>query len=630
MNVNFFETISHYTRHSKKKSRLNMEKISSKVVESLDFPSKESGLNIKSENKKWEIIMFISILCFSSFLFIGKALNLGIIQRLVYISLSNQNRVRNLIIPPERGLIFDRKKNILVRNKPSFSIILNTNICSLNKTTPYLCKNIIDKLSESLSFDKDRVYKDIDVGRETIIIASGLSKDDILSIEANLILYPGISIDIFPQRDYLYPEVFSHLIGYVGFGDTEGPAVVGKSGIERTYNSYITGISGNKLVQVDSSGKTFELVSEQNPLPGKNVTLFVDLALQKKAYELLKREVDEGKATGGAIIAQDPKTAGVLTLVSYPTFDSNKLSSGISSVELKKLNDDMRTPFFNRVVSATYAPGSTFKLVTAAGALSENVMSKYTRIFDPGYIQIGTYIFRNWKLSGHGEVDLKRALQVSNDTYFYTIGGGYEGIKGLGIKKLFEWAKKFGYGAKTGIDLDGEVEGFMPDGQNTEWYLGDTYITSIGQGSVLATPLQVNNVTSYFANGGYLFKPRIVEGIDGVGATEVKITDEGLISSETYSTIREGMKAAVELGGTGYTFFDFPQKHSGIEVAGKTGTSEYNDSNGKKKTHAWFTVFGPYDDASIALTVFLEGGGSGADDAGPIARELMDLWFTKE
>ena len=263
----------------------------------------------------------------------------------------------------------------------------------------------------------------------------------------------------------------------------------------------------------------------------------------------------------------------------------------------------------------------------ASAVLEEGIVSPYFTINDPGYISVRGYTFRNWKLDGHGEVDLLRAIQVSNDTYFYTVGGGYGGVEGLGIDRIEEWSKKFGFGEKTGIDINGEVSGFVPNGEYKDWYLGDTYITSIGQGDFLATPLQTNMVTSYFANGRELLKPQIVKEAGGK-AYEKKVLARDLVSQRTLGFVREGLRQAVSPGGTGYPVFDFPDVY-GVELAGKTGTSEYIAPNGEEKTHAWFTVWGPLEDAEIVLTVFLEGGGGGSDDAAPIARSLLDYWFSK-
>ncbi|HSX39209.1 MAG TPA: penicillin-binding protein 2 [Candidatus Saccharimonadales bacterium] len=628
MKKNFYEELYKYN-FFKKSGKPNSFKEEFKYIDNgMGLSSTDKSLHIKS--KTWQTVLFASAVVFFFFLLIAKGLNLQIFDRTLFQNLADQNRIRSFIVQAERGVVYDRKKTIIVRNKPAFSIEMDTNLCSLQRSNLQLCLNVVDAVAEVVDVDRARVTKDLNAGKSYVVLANGLTKDQILPIEANLYLYPSISVAASPERDYLYKDIFAHLVGYVGYDDKSlEPLITGKMGIEESYNNYLTGVPGSKTLQVDSSGRTFELLSEKPATPGKDIQLYVDKDLQTKAYELLAKAVADKKAEAGVVVAQDPKTGGILAMVSYPSFDPNELSSGISSAQLSKLNNDPAFPFFNRAISATYPPGSTFKLVVSAAALVEKIVDKSTTIFDKGFIQVGTYIFRNWKLSGHGEVNFLRALQVSNDTYFYTVGGGFGSIKGLGIKKLAKWAKSFGFGSKTGVDLDGEVSGNMPDGLGKDWYLGDTYITAIGQGDVLATPLQVNNVTSYFANGGHLYVPRVAKSVDGVDLPHPKPIAEYLTDDDNYDLIRQGMKLAVLPGGTAYPLFDFSQRHPGIELAGKTGTSEYTDIKGEAKSHAWFTVFGPYKDPTISLTVFLEGGGSGADEAAPIAKELLDSFFAK-
>jgi len=619
MKISLFEEIH---KHTLTKKPLNFK---FKGIDfALESDPKAGKFNLESTTKVWQMVPILAFILSFFFLLLSKSLSLQLISKKSYSELADQNRIRTSIVQPERGVIYDRNNTILVRNKPAFGIEMNANLCSLQGQNQNLCINVLNDLSEVIAIDRERVAKELTAGKVYIILATGLTKEQILPIEANIFLYPSISVTAFPQRDYLFKDVFAHLLGYVGFDEENlEPAIVGKMGVEESYDEYLTGISGNRILQVDSIGKSFELLSEKPSTPGKDMTLYVDKALQQKAYELLAKVVQDGKAEAGAIVAQDPKTGGILALVSYPSFDPDKLSLGISSEELTKLSTDPKFPFFNRVISAAYPPGSVFKMVVASGALMEKVVDEFTIIVDKGFIQVGSFIFKNWKPEGHGEVKLTRALQVSNDVYFYTIGGG------LRIDRLAKWAKSFGYGSKTGIDIYGEVSGFMPDGTDRDWYLGDTYITAIGQGDVLATPLQVNNVTVYFANGGYLYSPRVVKTIDGVLDAQPQVLAQNLTDAHTYNLVREGMKMAVLPGGTGYPLFDFSKRHTGIELAGKTGTAEYKNSKGEDKTHAWFTVFGPYDDADIALTIFLEGGGSGSDDAAPLAKELLDVWFSK-
>lgn len=576
------------------------------------------------------IIIFYLLIFVSGILFLSRSIEYQVIQQDTYNQLAKQNYIRRVSIMPERGVVFDTKNKLLVRNEPAFSLELNTNICSLNWQNFTYCHYVVARVSKLVPMDIEQISKAIKEKKAFITLATGLAKDDILPIEANINQYPGLSIITSPKRDYLFKDVFAHLIGYVGSGATSYPSITGKSGIEKSYDNVLAGTSGYQIIKASSRGDVYEAISQVEPVAGKDVSLFIDLNLQLKAYELLKKHVDSGKAIAGAIVAQDPNTGGIITLVSYPSFNPEKLSYGISSSELQALNNNPGAPFYNRVISATYPPGSTFKIITASAALMEKVVTEHTSIFDAGYIKIGAYRFNNWNLGGHGFVDMRRALQVSNDTYFYTVGGGYGNISGLGIVKLANWAKKFGIGEKSGIDIPGEVGGFMPDGTHKEWYLGDTYITAIGQGDVLSTPLQVNNITAYFANGGYLYKPRVVKSIAGVSDIGPEILASRLVDNPTYTIIREGLKLAVQSGGTAYPLFDFSTKHPGIELAGKTGTSEYISPTGEPKTHAWFTVFGPYDNSSIALTIFLEGGGAGSDDAAPMARTLLDEWFSSD
>ena len=602
----------------KKKKRKNIDDVFFMVGSDTPISSKNNEFVLDEDKKKWRIVIFSILIMFTAFV-------LQIVKGRENFKLAQGNSVKLLSIQAERGVIYDRNNAILVRNKPTFSLELNVELCR-NSSLLTACTEVIDKASSFIKIDRDTVLYEMNSGISNIVLATNLTKSEILPLEANIFNFPSLSISITPLRDYVYGPVLAHLVGYV----SSGHEIAGKMGIEKSYDKYISGIKGSKVFQTDSTGRSLFILNQTSPVSGQSIKLFLDLELQKKSYELLKKVVDSGKAKGGSIVAQDPSTGGILALVSYPSFDPNTLSEGISIKEFEKLRSDVRFPFFNRAVSAAYPPGSVFKLVMASGALTEGVVNEYMTINDVGYIQAGKSTFRNWKPGGHGIVNMKRALQVSNDTYFYTVGGGYGGIRGLGIQKIAEWAKKFGYGENTGIDIEGEVAGFVPDAKDRKWYLGDTYITSIGQGDVLSTALQVNNITTYFANGGYIFKPRIVDQIGEMPKYNPQVVAKNLISEKDYELIRSGLNSAVETGGTAYPLFDFSQKHPGIKLAGKTGTAE---TSNKDKTHAWFTVFGPYNSentenkASIALTVFLEDGGSGADNAAPIARQLLDLWF---
>lgn len=628
MNPNILDEIIKYT--PLKRSGRNKVKTDQNTVEDNYGLYRESNHILGSYHS---VILYCLILI-SILLLLSRAFSVQIIKSNSLAYLADKNMIRENYIYPERGVIYDRNENVLARNLPSFGLELNLKDCA-----QIGCEKITLRISDIIGqqgivdeseLEPEKVKKILLSPHKSIVLFTSITKDQLVRLEPHFSELPGVSAFVSPLREYPYRDALAHVLGYVGLDNRSFfPLVVGKMGMEEYYDQYLAGIPGDRIIKTDSRGVEEKVLAERNAFPGKNIHLYLDAELSKKAYDLLKKVVDGKKATAGAIVAQDPSTGGILALVNYPSFDPNKLSQGITAKDLNALSNDKGLPFFNRAISGMYPPGSVFKMVIASAALEEKVVTERTTIDDKGFIQVGSYIFKNWKPGGQGIVDLRGALQQSNDTYFYTVGGGYGGIKGLEISKLADWARRFGYGALTKIDIWGEAKGYFPDGTAKTWYLGDTYITSIGQGDVLATPLQINNVTNYFANGGYLLTPRVVKNVDGVGDQEVEVISQNLTSAETYNVVREGMKMAVSPGGTAYPLFDFPARHRGVFLAGKTGTAEYNDSEGKAGTHAWFTVFGPYDKATISLTVFLEGGGSGSDDAAPIAKELLDLWFSK-
>ncbi len=566
---------------------------------------------------------------------LGRSALLQLVYAPDYASLADRNRFRIKDIPAPRGVIYDRNGFVLAQNRPTFDLVLDLAVCS---KSPKLsdCQLELSKLTARLSVLDIPTLTNSAPGSLSsghLTVARNLTKDQLLALELGDL--PAVSFRETPIREYLYPYEFAHLIGYTGLSNnTLAPVIEGKLGVEKSYDPILRGVPGREVSQVNSRSQNLKEFDSQEPISGKNVTLFADLGLQKLAYSLLKEAVEVGvgrgdhkqRARAGVVIAQDPRTGGVLALVSYPSFDAQRMVLGLTSADLHAMEQAGPQPFFNRAIGAGYAPGSTFKLVMASAILEEHIVSPTFSIFDTGSIKVGDHVFRNWKRSGHGEVDLLRALQVSNDPYFYIMGGGYKDIKGLGIERIHAWAERFGFGHKTGIDIPGEISGFVPDANYKRWYLGDTYITSIGQGDFLATPLQINLMSSYFANGHELLQPRVVKSIGGE-STKRRVLAKDLISEDTLALVREGARRAVSPGGTAYPLFDFPQKHSGILVGGKTGTSEYVTSDGRLDTHAVFTAWAPLENAEIVLTVFLEGGGSGAHNAAPIARKLLDYWF---
>ncbi len=584
-------------------------------------------------------LRFISLsllLVFVMLFLLSRLVFLQVIEGAKNLTQSYGNSVRSSFIRAERGVIYDRNGMVLARNKPGFSIQLNTNECN------NFCPGVIATLSKIVIIDDAYVREQMENGYSQVTLASGLTRDDILKVETRISSLPGVSTQVGPIRNYLFPESFAHVLGFIGDGGASDKE--GKAGIEKSYDKYLHGVPGSKIIEINASSTNFNQISEVPSKPGKNVSLFIDKDLQVEGYRILKEIVDAKKALGGAIVASDPSNGGVIALVSYPSFDPNLFSTGISKVEYEKLTSDPRKPFFNRTISSAHPPGSTFKMVTSLAALEGGVITANSLVDCPPYISVGSFVFKDWYTGGRGKIDLKRALQVSCDTFFYTISGGYGGQKGVGIEAIASTARKLGFGKKIGIDIDGETGGVFPDENfklkltGEKWYLGDTYITSIGQGDILATPLQVNAMTSFFASKGRIYRPRIVKSIEGEEALQAELILNDQVDEEYISVIREGLRMAASPGGTAYPLFDFEKSHPGVVLAGKTGTAEFGttavnqkggieENYGGKSTHAWFTVFGPFDKPNIVLTVFLEGGGGGSSDAAPIAKKLLDIWF---
>jgi len=568
------------------------------------------------------LLFFILILS----IFILRLFELQVLSYEKYQNLSNNNFLRKDIIYANRGLILDRNGEILVSNVPNYIISQNINLCYVKSTNNYdKCYQELDQISNFISIDKSKISERF-APDKVLIIKRNLSKEEIDSVYLNLSSLKSIQVSILPTRRYKYPESFSHLIGYVSESNKYNGEFEGKDGVEAYYNNVLSGVSGYQLSKVDVYNNVLDTYSEISPIPGKDVVLSIDARLQNFVFDSLKNALQE-KGIGGAVVVQDPRNGEVLALVNYPTYNLNDMTDGLTNQEYSSLLNDPRMVFFNRGVSGLYPPGSVFKLITASAILEENVAKPQDTIFDNGYIEIGGSKYRNWKLDGHGVVDLTKAIVVSNDTYFYIYSSGYQVPKKLGIDGMHKWALKFNISKPTGIDLLGKSTGYMPDGKSKDWFLGDTFITSIGQGDVLSTPLQMSVLSSYFGANQKAFQPYVVKSIDNLDR-KPKILYENILSNETFSVVKEALRQTNLPGGTAFPFFDF-YRERGFYSGGKTGTSEYMTDKGMS-THAWYTVFAPYDEAEISVTVFLEGGGSGSYDAAPLAKKVVDYYFSQK
>lgn len=572
------------------------------------------------------------LVIFTFFFLILRLSSLQLINGDKNLAFSEGNRIRKERIKPQRGLILDRNGSILARNLPTFSIVYNPQFCPAKN-----CElKPLEKL-ENFAEIKEKYEKNKESTVPFVLIGN-LGRDEILSI-GNLDGYAHLQTGSDQVRSYPYGALFSHVVGYLGEISKEEllsrddlflADLVGKAGIEKVYDRDLQGTSGYNLIEVDAAQSQRRFLSRRDPVSGRSLILTLNKDLQEVSSNALDGAEKQSGGCCGVVIVTDVRSGAILSLVSHPSFDANIFSSKRANKEFATLAANKDLPFFNRAVSGNFPPGSVFKPVIAAGALNEKVITKSTLLLAPGSLSIGSFTYGDWKPEGHGLINIESALAQSADTFFYQIGGGWEGLKGLGPEGIAKYARLFGFGGLLFIDLPEENPGLVPDpswklkvsGEN--WYLGNTYHYSIGQGDLLVTPLQIAVMTSAVANGGVIFKPYILSKIvddDGQVFYEGKGTliREKFVDSEVLKIVKDGMGKAAQPGGTAYPFFDFK-----LRVGAKTGTAE---PGGEVKPHAWFTAFAPFDNPEVAVTVLVEHGGQGADIAAPVARKVLEKYF---
>lgn len=583
--------------------------------------------------------LFLWVMMFSLMALSGRVFYLSIIKGSEYQAAALRNSLRALVLPAPRGIVYDISGKPLVRNVPSIDMVLIP----------------ADIPTDSEAREKIRMTLSHDFGIEDVLLAEILSRIDMrstlpillkekLTQEETLLFlsrshnFPGVSLYKTTERNYLDSLIFSHVLGYEGKIRKEELVAhpeylltdsIGKQGLEKSYESMLRGKHGFERVEVDAFGKIKKALGIVQPIPGNDLILNIDADLQKKTFDSLQAILEKNELKRAAAVIIDPRSGAVRALVSLPSFDNNLFSGGISGEEYKKLIEDPSEPLFNRAVSGEYPPGSTIKPVLAAAALREGVVNEHTQIESRGGISIGKFFFGDWKV--HGFTDIRRAIAVSSDVFFYSIGGGYGNINGLGMDRMKKYEELFGYGQKTGIDVFGEADGLIPNAEwkqqkiGERWYIGDTYHASIGQGFVTATPLQVLNSIVAIANGGTLYEPRIVSQIrsaDGkITAVAPKVIRQDFMDKDILRIVREGMRETVTEG-TAQSLNDMP-----VAIAGKTGTAQFGSA---EKTHGWFVSFAPYEDPELAMIVLVEGQGDEGYNAVPVTKEVYQWYFNRE
>lgn len=589
-------------------------------------------------------LIFATVLCVGFFVLVWRLFDLTVINGRQYRQLSDSNRTRNLVRHAPRGLLLDRTGKPLTENIPQY-----------------------------------RLIKPCETGGITNCV-SFLSEEDGNRLMHGGTLAAGEYVEVDYLRRYLYGDALSHVVGYIGELSAEELASdfyktrnyglgdrVGRMGAEEVYNERLRGRDGRELVEIDSSGRILRTLGRVEELAGEDIYLSLDAGLSRVAAQAFP------VGQKGAVIVAKPSTGEILAMFSSPGFSPDAFTLGMSTAAYTALTENPDLPMFNRAIGGAYPPGSTFKIVTSMAGIEEGVITKTTLVEDTGVIKIGPFSFPNWYFLQYGKtegnVDVIKALQRSNDIFFYKAG------EWIGITKLAVWAKKVGIGKPLGIELSGEAGGLMPDpawkktrfdspadktARNDEWYVGDTYHVSIGQGYLLTTPLAVNTWTNVIASGGLLCKPTIGK-ITSAKAERNNCRNLNL-KKETLTLIFQGMERACATGGTGWPLFNFGVRKpladsestqeasvSGtlvhVPVGCKTGTAEFGDP-AKNQTHAWFTAMAPipedyisdeikatenYIDGApeISVTVLVEGAGEGSSVAAPVAKKIFEEWFSR-
>jgi penicillin-binding protein 2 len=509
---------------------------------------------------------------------------------------------------------------------------------------------MIERARDSSPYRAVTIKKDVD--RETAFI-----------IEEEHLSLPGVLVEIEPIREYLTGGLTSHIIGYVGHippelveeyvekGYDTASDKVGLTGVEMTFDKELRGKKGLKCIEVDAAGREIRTIgSPKLPEPGHSLILTIDIRLQRFMEEALRRGMEAVGSQSGVAIAMDPMTGEILGIVSLPSYDNNVFARGISADEYKILESNPWRPLMNHAISGQYTPGSTFKIIPAVAVLEEGVVTPRTTVNCEGILLLPNKYFPDkpelaqpfycWIYkygTGHGPTNIIAGIALSCDIYFYQVSGGFEDFEGLGLERLTKYARLFGLGERTGIELPGEGErpGLVPSERwkrtnyGESWSTGDTYNIAIGQGFILVTPLQLLNATAAVANGGILYRPRIVHKVISSSGEVIKHFEPEVIrkipvSEESLEVVKDGMEAAVIWGTAKRAYLE------DVTVAAKTGSAEFpgpRDEEGNLPTHAWITAFAPVDEPEIALVVFVYGGKSGAKTAAPIAAEILRYYF---
>lgn len=560
---------------------------------------------------------------------IGQLWYLQVLEGGYFLGASDKNRIRIRPVAAPRGILYDRNGVPLVDNRPAFTLSLLPRELPRD---PAARDAVLGRVAALLHLPYEELADAVArVSPDSFLpvrVRRGLTLEDMAKVEEWKLELPGVIVEVEPQRTYPSSRFAAHLLGYVREASDEQLKqgryrrgdMVGQSGLERLLDEFLRGRDGGQQIEVDAVGRPVRIVQQTEPHPGAEVITTVDRRIQEAAEHAL-----EGKA--GAIVVLDPRNGDVLALVSTPAFDIDRFTGSIDRAAWLRVVQDPDHPLLNRAFQTQYAPGSIFKILVTAAGLQEGSLTPMDRVTCTGDFHLGAWTFKDWKEGGHGRVDLQRAIAQSCNIFFYQAG-----LK-IGGDAITRYARAFGFGQPTGIELGSEKFGLVPSpkvrrGRHV-WHAGDIVNMSIGQGQLLVTPMQVAKFIAAVANGGILWKPRLVQRIERpergtVWSDGGKMTGHVELSPAVWAFLRHAMWSVVNDGGTGAG-----ARIPGLDIAGKTGTAQMvaNSKADKGQDHAWFAAFAPVNNPEVVVVVLVERGGKGGQVAAPIARKIFNAIF---
>ncbi len=602
--------------------------------------------------------------------------NLQFVQGADYRTWAERQRLSTVIVPAARGIVYDSGGTPLVRNVPSFNV---TVVTAYLPDDEHEVEDVLIRLAMLLDMpyssaanvrgDEGKSLREIvpftyTVSYNPLTIQSGIERDMALLLKQEAMMLPGVVVEEESVRDYPYGSLVSQIMGYllpipeeredeyIALGYDSATDRIGRAGVEATYEDTLRGQKGRLIVEEDVMGRVTRVIEEQAaPVPGNNVHLTLDLDLQQFVEETLRSKMEHPDVNSprGVAIVMNPQTGEILAMVSLPTYDNNVFTRGISDRDWQSF-ENVHRPLMNHAISDRLPPGSVFKIVVAAGALQEEVLTPYTRLNCPGKIVIPNKYYPNdpglaqpfycWNKAGHGWLDVVGGIAHSCDIFFYKIGGGFEeaDFGGLGVARIAHYAELFGFGKATGVELPAEADGLVPTADwkrltvGESWSTGDTYNLAIGQGYLAVTPLQMLNAVNAIANGGTLYRPRIVHHVTDAQGVVTRPFDPEIIrtlpiSQENLSLVQQGMEGAMTYGTAAKR-----GQIEGLSIAGKTGTAQFCDDimcgvGYEQPEHAWFAAYAPVEEPQVSVIVFLYNGGEGSVVAVPVAHDILEYYF---